>query len=97
VVAIKSGFLMPKKPKKSKKGAKKSAENNLWIAARFTLKGNDGDRAWDERRGGPPNGSRYLEYADIALGLKKVEPRKQRANPRSTHDLSKTDPYSQVK
>ena len=34
-----------------------------------------------------------LEYADIALGLKKVEPRKQRANPRSTHDLSKTDPY----
>ena len=88
---------MPKKYQKSKKNKKKSTENNLWIAARFSMKGNDGDRAWDERRGGPPNGSRYLEYADIALGLKKVEPRKQRTTPRSTHDLAKTDPYSQMK
>jgi hypothetical protein len=85
---------MPKKKsRKGKKDEKQFTKNDLWIAPRFNLKGTDGDRAWDERRGGPPNGSRFLEYADIALGLKKIEPRKKRMLPRSTHDVSKTDPY----
>jgi hypothetical protein len=80
-------------PKKNRSKDKAEADNALWIAPRFNMKGTDGERAWDDRRGGPPNGSRFLEYADIALGLKKVEPRKKRMSPRNTHDLSKTDPY----
>ncbi len=80
-------------PKKNKSKHKAEADDVLWIAPRFNMKGTDGERAWDDRRGGPPNGSRFLEYADIALGLKKIEPRKKIMSPRNTHDLSKTDPY----
>jgi hypothetical protein len=81
---------LAKKPKLTGKG---EASDALWIAPRFALKGTDGERAWDERRGGPPTSSKFLEYADIALGLKKIEPRKKRMAPRNTHDLSKSDPY----
>jgi hypothetical protein len=51
-------------------------EDELWIAPRYSLKGATGDRAWENRPGGPPNGQRMLELADIALGLKKPEPKK---------------------
>jgi hypothetical protein len=83
-------------PKKTKSNSIKK-DGDLWIASRSNLKGTDGHRTWDERGGGLPNGSRFLEYADIALGLKKVELQKKRLSFRSTHEISKTDPYSQVK
>jgi hypothetical protein len=52
---------------------------DLWIAPKSNLKGDNGDRAWNDR-GLPPTGTRLLELADIALGLKKPEPfRKRRA------------------
>ena len=67
-------------------------EDELWIAPRYSLKGATGDRAWENRPGGPPNGQRMLELADIALGLKKPEPKKK---PRGggPHELRKTEPY----
>jgi hypothetical protein len=81
---------MPKK--KPKTGKKPEREPDLWISARFSLKGADGDRAWDSRRDGPPNSSRYLEMADIALGLKKPSPKKTKS--KSVHETTKNEPYS---
>jgi len=56
--------------------------SDLWIAPRFNLKGTDGERAWDHRCDGNTSGSRFLELADIALGLKK-ETRKRRSTDQS--------------
>jgi hypothetical protein len=74
-----------------RKSNEKPIEDELWIAPRYSLKGANGERAWENRPGGPPNGQRMLELADIALGLRKPEPKKK---PRGTpHQLHKTEPY----
>ena len=87
---------MPKKKKAAKKGdSADDSGNGLWVSPRSLLKGATGDRAWENRPGGVPNSSRFLELADLALGLKKPEPRKKRAAAGSTHISTKTDPYSQ--
>ncbi|HEX4606312.1 MAG TPA: hypothetical protein VH724_20085 [Candidatus Angelobacter sp.] len=85
---------MPKKsmPKKSDKQPEESKD--LWIAPRYSLKGPAGERAWENRPGGAPNSSRFLELADIALGVKKPMGRKKRASPVSAHQTGKTEPYS---
>ena len=51
--------------------------HDLWIAPKSNLKGDAGDRAWNDRYT-IPTGSRLLELADIALGLKTPEPPKKR-------------------
>ena len=79
---------MAKKPKTRKKA---DEENELWIAPRFSLKGPEGERAWDTRPEGPPHSSRFLELADIALGLKKPSSRK--AKNTAVHDTTKKEPY----
>ena len=82
---------MPKK----RKNAKLSAQpEELWIAPRYSLKGPTGERAWENRAGGPPSSSRYLELADIALGLKKPVSHKKKTAPSSAHDTNKTEPYA---
>jgi hypothetical protein len=43
---------------------------------RYSLKGPNGERAYENRPGGVPTTNRFLELADIALGLK--NPRKER-------------------
>jgi len=69
-----------KKNRKTLKPALNVEPDDLWIAPKSNLKGNDGDRAWNDRMAAP-TGSRLLELADIALGLKKPEPsRKRRAS-----------------
>lgn len=79
--------------KKRKKSQDGSNENALWVAPRYTMKGPAGERAWENRPGGAPSTSRYLELADIALGLKPPIAWKRKAE-RGTHDLtSKTEPY----
>jgi hypothetical protein len=79
------------------KEKKTDAPNGLWIAPRYSLKGPSGERAWENRPGGVPSSSKYLELADIALGVKKPESgfikRKAAAG---AHDTSKTEPYSKV-
>jgi hypothetical protein len=80
---------MSKKPKSEKKAEK---ENDLWISPRFLLKGANGERAWENRRGGAPHSSRFLEMADVALGLKKPSPKK--AKSKTVHDTTKKEPYT---
>jgi hypothetical protein len=83
---------MPKKSDKQPEVAK-----DLWIAPRYSLKGPAGERAWENRPGGAPNSSRFLELADIALGVKKPVPRKKRTSSTSAHQTGKTEPYSGMK
>jgi hypothetical protein len=82
-------------PKKSDKQPEVSKD--LWIAPRYSLKGPAGERAWENRPGGAPNSSRFLELADIALGVKKPVPRKKRISSTSAHQTGKTEPYSGMK
>ena len=76
-----------------KRRKEKSPPDGLWIAPKYSLKGPAGERAWENRPGGPPNSSRFLELADIALGLKKPSPEKKKART-AEHDTSKKEPYS---
>ncbi len=82
---------MSRKPEKEDPKVSK----DLWIAPRYSLKGPAGERAWDNRIGGAPNSSRFLELADIALGVKKPVAKKKRTGPASAHQTSKTEPYSE--
>ena len=80
--------------KKSKPAKTTDNSDELWIAPRYSLKGPAGDRAWENRRGGMPSNARFLELADIALGLKKPGTHKKKAVIVSAHDTKKTEPYS---
>jgi hypothetical protein len=80
--------------KKSKRAKTVDDSNGLWIASRHSLKGPAGERAWENRPGGVPTSSRFLELADIALGLKKPDPHKKKRVTSSAHDTTKTEPYS---
>jgi hypothetical protein len=80
-------------PKKSDK-QQDEVSKDLWIAPRYSLKGPAGERAWENRPGGAPNSSRFLELADIAMGVKKSVARKKRTTPASAHQTGKTEPYS---
>ena len=62
---------------------------DLWISPRLNMRGPDGNRGYS--RGGninPGDGARFLELADIALGLKKPQPLKS-ANA-ARHTIEKT-------
>ena len=86
---------MAKKPARAKTARTKSgnaADSDLWIAPRYSLKGPAGERAWENRPGGIPSTNKFLELADIALGVKKPAPKKKKAGP--THETAKTEPYS---
>lgn len=64
---------------RKRKPAKLNLSKDLWVAPRMNLKGPDGDRAFSS--GGnlePDSGARFLELADIALGLNKPAPRKRK-------------------
>jgi hypothetical protein len=81
-------------PKKSQKAKTADQSKDLWIAPRYSLKGPAGERAWENRPGGVPNSTRFLELADIALGLRKPGPHKKKTPPSSAHDRKKTEPYA---
>ena len=78
---------------KAAKDKKLARAGSVWIAPRRSFNVPAGERAWENRRGKSPSSTRYLELADIALGLKKpaLHRRKTQA---VTHDMgSKTEPY----
>jgi len=54
-------------------------ENELWVAPRHSLKGPNVERAYENRPGELPSSNRFLELADIALGLKKPAKKKKAA------------------
>jgi hypothetical protein len=87
---------MASKHKKVSKGKNKKtdAPDGLWIAPRYSLKGPAGERAWENRPGGVPSSSKYLELADIALGLKKPDSPFKKRKAIAAHETSKTEPYS---
>ena len=68
---------------------------DLWISPHLNLRGRNGDRAWD-RAGNllPGAGARFLELADIALGIKKPMHPKSKAEKPLAHETKKEDPYS---
>ena len=67
---------------------------DLWINPRRNMRGIDGNRAWDTQGNiSSSTGARFLELADIALGIKKVEPKKKREmRVHPTSAKSKSDP-----
>ena len=91
---------MPKKYVSSKAASgdhnKSSNSNDLWVNPRSNIRGPDGNRAWDMSGNiTPNNGARFLELADVALGLKKPAPDKKKAAVAGLHSSDKRDPYSQ--
>ena len=68
---------------------------DMWINPRSNIRGPEEDRAWDNRGNlTSSGGARFLELADIALGLKKPTLKKKKAGA-SIHPLpEKTEPYS---
>jgi len=81
--------------KKKKKGVSpEDAANDLWISPRLVRKTENGDRRWGGRDSENRSGERFLELADIALGIRKPEARKKRPTGVSTHTTAKTEPYS---
>jgi hypothetical protein len=80
--------------KKAKPMSEEDLSKDLWISPRFSLKGQNGDRAWDHRQVGNPGSARFLELADIALGTRKPEPPKKAPTRISTHVTEKPEPYT---
>ena len=69
---------------------------DLWVNPRSNVRGADGNRAWDNQGNiSPTRGARFLELADIALGLKKPASPKKKGAAAGAHQTSqKTEPYS---
>lgn len=86
---------MAKKRRSAKLGKLKlDLSKDLWIAPRMSLRGANGDRAWDRSGNLPPGaGARFLELADIALGIRKPQQKKNGASP-TAHRTTKKEPYS---
>lgn len=80
-----------KKKTKTKPAPGEDLSKDLWISPRFSLRGQHGDGGWDQRQ---PGSARFLELADIALGIRKPEPRKKTSGRDSTHVTDKPEPYS---
>lgn len=72
---------------------------DLWINPRSNIRGPDGNRAWENSENiSPSSGARFLELADIALGLKKPASSKKKAATGYQHTSQKshkTEPYIQ--
>jgi len=63
---------MAKKSKSKSKTPSIDLSKDLWIAPAFSMRGKDGDRAWNSSGNLTPSaGARFLELADVALGQKK--------------------------
>ncbi len=85
----------PKKIDKDERRIKKDgAVDGLWVSPRYSLKGPTGERSWEDRRDVAPNSGKYLELADIALGLKKASSAFKKHEPANPHVTDKTEPYS---
>ena len=64
--------------KKAKNGKSTFCKDDLWIAPSYSLKRPRRESGWEIIRDEPPQGNRFLELADIALGLKSPKTRKKK-------------------
>jgi hypothetical protein len=87
---------MGKKGKSKIKVSEPDLAKDLWINPRSNMKGPDGYRAWENRTNiSPDSGARFLELADIALGLKKpATSKKKSTGVGAAHQTTKEEPYS---
>jgi hypothetical protein len=65
--------------KKAKDSKKTYSKADLWIAPRLSFKRNVVQGDWKLSRTEPSESNRFLELADIALGLRTTERRKRKA------------------
>jgi len=66
---------MAKRSRSKPKPPSIDLSKDLWIAPAFSMRGRDGDRAWNTSGNLTPSaGARFLELADVALGQKKHAP-----------------------
>lgn len=77
---------------------KPKGPEDLWVNPRSQFRGPDGDRAWNNAGNiTPQSGAKFLELADIALGVKKPVTNKKKAAAATvstgTHQIGKTEPY----
>jgi hypothetical protein len=68
-----------KQRKKSKDGKKAYSKDDLWIAPSFSFKRTALQSDWKLRQAEPSESNRFLELADVALGLSRTERRKRKA------------------
>ena len=68
-----------KQGKKSRDGKKAYRKEDLWIAPSFSFKRTVLQSDWKLRRAEPSESNRFLELADVALGLSTPERRKRKA------------------
>lgn len=93
-MAVGSKILSRPLMKKSKPVKETDLSEEMWINPKSNIKGDRGNRAFDDRLG-VPSSARYLELADYALGLKKPAPKKKKVPTSGTHEKTeKTEPYS---
>jgi len=65
-----------------------NAAEEMWINPDSNLRGPDGNRAWQSTGNiAPASGAKFLELADIALGIKKPAHRARRKNFRPSGEV----------
>ena len=69
------------KPQKPHKGPGDGSIKQLWVNPRSNIKA---ENRWGERNLSPSAGERFLELADVALGLKKPHHPKKQTVPATT-------------
>lgn len=82
---------MAQKP--SSKTRRSEDQCDLWVNPDSNIRGREGSRGWDNRGNiTAERGSRFLELADVALGLKKPVAKKKPASVVPHHRVEKTEP-----
>ena len=82
------------KTRKPRDGGGQGSTKQLWVNPRSNIKA---ENRWGESNLSPAAGERFLELADIALGLKKPRHPKKQAVPAANgaaHASRKIRPYS---
>jgi len=69
---------LAKQGKKARDGKKAYCKEDLWIAPVNTFKPKVLQSDWKLRRPEPSESNRFLELADVALGLRTTERRKRK-------------------
>jgi hypothetical protein len=70
---------LAKQNKKANDSKKTYSKADLWIAPRLSFKRNVVQGDWKLSRTEPSESNRFLELADVALGLRTTERRKRKA------------------